>query len=1068
MGVRSLLITQNTINNLNYSEMKEVFTNNKMLVCFAFTLLLLLCTSRFAGAQGTMVSGNVSDEKGQPIPGVTVAVKGTTNAASTNAQGDFQLQVKPADRALTVSMLGFKTMEVAITGQPLKITLAEQTSTLKEVVVVGYGSVTKKEITGSVAVVRAKDISGMAVHSAADILQGKASGVTVSQSSGAPGSGAVVRIRGIGSINGSGDPLYIVDGLPQTDINYLNPNDIESIAVHKDASVAAIYGSRASNGVIIVTTKSGAKNDKVTVGYDNYIGFQSPWKRPHMLNAQDFITYKNLAAKNAGAAPLLDFSSQANIDAVLNFVNANTGPNGTDWWNEITHYNAPVQNHNLSVSGGSKTVSFLSSLSYMNQKGIVEGSDFQRISWRNNVNAQVSSKLKISTNLGLIYEKRHLIDENNPFTGTIFSAKTADPLTPVYRSNLLDVPSFLSGINSGYEPNNPFSIYTGIIYSNKRNPVAEIERMRQSKYENLGIKGGITAELNIIKPLTFVSRVGMDLNRSFQDGFTPQYYLNAFDNSTTNTVSNFSFTSNYFVYENTLTYDQTWGKYHLTALGGVSAEVTNASQFSASIQGLVNNDPEMRILSAGTMVPIVSGYPYSNAINSYFGRIGFDYAGKYIIAANIRRDGSSKFADGYRWGTFPSVSGAWRFTEEEAFKSQSNWLADGKLRASYGLIGNQNIGGGAYLSTYGSTIYDRYEFGNDNTPNIGAGRLSQGNPVLQWETSKQLDIGLDFTFFDGKLNFTGDYFDKRIDNMLLIVPLPSAIGYPNSPYSNAGNMQNKGWEFELGYKNSIGNFSYGINGNISAYRNKVTKLGNGEPIYATAHLGEVISKTEVGMPVGYYYGYKTNGIFQNAQQVEESPQRDLSTPGDIRFKDLNGDEVLDAKDRTMIGNPWPDFVYGLTVNAAYKGFDISVFIQGSQGNDVMNIERYDTESGTGYYNAPQGFLQKSWSGEGSTDKYHKISQVQGLNGNVSDYFVEDGSYMRVKNVQLGYSFAPHLLQKIKLTQCRLFIGAQNLLTITGYSGLDPEIGSGDPKLTGIDQGFYPQARTFMIGINAKF
>lgn len=1048
--------------------MKQVFTNYKKRICFVFTCVMLVFACQIASAQVSKVSGNVSDEKGLPLPGVTVAVKGTTNGVSTDLKGDFQLQVSPASKSITISMIGFKTVEVDITGLPIKVTLIEQTSSLKEVVVVGYGFVTKKEITGSVTVVKAKDIANMAVHSAADILQGKASGVTVSQSSGSPGAGAVVRIRGIGSINGSGEPLYVVDGLPQTDINYLNPNDIESLVVHKDASVAAIYGSRASNGVIIVTTKSGSKNDKVTVSYDNYYGFQSPAKRPNVLNAQEFITYKNLAAKNAGATTLGDFSTQANIDSILRFVSANGGGNGTDWWNEITHYNAPIQSHNLSVSGGSKAVSFSSSLNYMDQKGIITGSDFERISWRNNVNAQVSSKLKISTNLGLIYEGRHLVDENNPFTGTIFTAKTADPITPVYRVYLRDVPSFYSGINSGYEPNNVFSQYAGILYSNKRNPVAQIDRMSQSKYENLAIKGGITAEFNIVKPLTFASRVGVDLNRSFQEGFTPKYYLNAYDNSNYNEVSNFSYSSNYFVYENTLTYDQTWGKYHVTALGGVSAEVTNASQFSASIQGLVNNDPDMRILSAGTLVPLVSGYPFSNSINSYFGRLGFDYDGKYILAANIRRDGSSKFADGYRWGTFPSVSGAWRFTEESLFKENTSWLADGKLRASYGLIGNQNIGSGAYLSTYGSGIYDRYEFGDDNSPYIGAGRIAAGNPVLQWETSKQLDIGIDLTMLDGKLNFTADYFDKKVDNMLLIVPLPSALGYPNSPYSNAGSMQNKGWEFELSYKNVIGGFSYGISGNISAYKNKVTKLGNGEPIYATAHLGEVITKTEVGMPVGYYYGYKTNGIFQNAKQVEDSPQRDVSTPGDIRFKDLNGDGVLDANDRTMIGNPWPDFVYGINLNAAYKGFDISVFIQGSQGNDVMNIERYDTESGTGYYNAPAGFMQKSWSGEGSTDRYHKISQLQGLNGSVSDYFVEDGSYMRIKNVQLGYSFASNLLKKVKLSQCRLFIGAQNLLTVTGYSGLDPEIGSSDPKLTGIDQGYYPQARTFMIGINAKF
>ncbi len=1049
--------------------MKEIFTNKKKLLSFIAVLLMMVCGQQ-AMAQAQNVTGQVIDMNGLPLPGVTVSIKGTTKAIATDANGKFQIQVAPGENTLSVMMMGFTTKTLIVKGgQDVKIALEVTMSDLKEVVVVGYGSITKKEITGAVSVIKGSQVNNMPVSSVADILQGKAAGVTVSQSSGSPGSASVVRIRGIGSINGSTDPLYIVDGLPQTDINYLNPNDIESIAIHKDASVAAIYGSRASNGVIIVTTRSGAKNEKVVISYDGYYGFQSPWKRPQMLNAQQFIAYKNLAATNAGAVKQFDFSTQTNIDSVLRFVGANTGPNGTDWWNEITRYNAPVQSHNISVSGGGKDVSFLSSLAYLNQKGIIAGSDYERVSWRNNVNAQVSKRVKLSTNLGLIYEGRRTVDENNPFTGTIFSAMTADPITPVYRNNLQGLPSFLNIINSGYEPTNSFSQYSGLLYSNKRNPVAQIERLRQSNFENLSIKGGITADIQILKTLSFQSRGGMDLQRALSKGFSPQYYLNAFDNANTNTVSNYSYTTNYFVTENTLNYDQTWGKYHLTTLGGVSAEATNVSQFGASIQGFVNNDVDMRVLSAGTINPQVSGYPYGNSIASYFGRIGFDYNGKYIVAGNIRRDGSSRFADGYRWGTFPSASAAWRFTEENYFKDkQSNWLSDGKLRVSYGLIGNQNIGGGAYLSTYGSSIYDRYEFGNENTPFIGAGRQSTGNTVLKWETSKQLDIGLDLSFFNGRLNLAADYFDKKIDNMLLIVPLPTTLGYPTSPYSNAGNMQNKGWEFELAYNNNIGAFKYSVNGNISAYRNKVTKLGNGEPIFATAHLGEVFTKTEVGMPVGYYYGYVTNGIFQNAKQVEDGPQRETASPGDIRFKDINGDDVIDAKDRTMIGNPWPDFVYGLTMNASYKGFDLSVFFQGSQGNDVMNIQRYDTESGTGYYNATKGFLEKSWSGEGSTDKYHKISQKQGLNNSVSDYFVEDGSYLRVKNVQLGYNFADTFLQKLKMKQFRVYVGAQNLFTVTGYSGLDPEIGSADPKLTGIDQGYYPQARTFMIGINAKF
>lgn len=1048
--------------------MKECIKNKKMLLVAICTMLACIYTQ--ADAQTQQLTGIVSGKDALPLPGATVQVAGTQKATVTDANGYFQFSLSANDKAVVITMTGYKAQRINVSpGQNIEIVLEEDVAELKDVVVIGYGTVSKKEVTGAVSVVKADDIKNMPVRSAADILQGKATGVTVSQSSGSPGSASVVRIRGIGSINNSTDPLYIIDGLPQPNMDFLNPNDIESIAVHKDASVAAIYGSRASNGVIIITTKSGAKNDKLTVTYDGYYGLQAPWKRPEMLSAAEFITYKNLAATNAGAPKLYDFSTQENIDSVLRFVKLNSGANGTDWWNETTQHHAPMQNHNISVSGGGKSVSFLSSLAYLDQKGIIDGSDFQRISWRNNLNAQVNERIKLSTNVGLIYDGRHTVDENNPFTGTIFSAIAGDPITPVYRTYLEELPTFLEGIQQGYEPNNEFSHYAGFLYSNKLNPVGQMYRMRQSKYETISIKGGITLDVKILRSLSFQTRAGMDVIRALNNGFVPKYSINSYDYSTYNTVTNSSFASNYFVSENTLNYSEGFGRFKVNALAGVSAEVTKVSLFNASIQGLPSNDPDMRILSAGTINPAVSGYPYSNSIQSLFGRIGVDYDSKYIIAANIRRDGSSRFAEGYRWGTFPSVSAAWRFSEENYFKDNfKGWLSEGKLHASYGVIGNQNISNGAYQNTYGTGIYDRYLFGSENTPAIGAGRISIGNPLLRWERSTQLDIGIDLSLFDNKLTFAADYFDKRVKDMLIIIPRPSTLGYPNSPFSNEGTMQNKGWEFQLGYNNADNAFKYNVTANISTYTNQVIHSG-GVPTYMTSpRISESITATEEFKPVGYYYGYVTNGIFQNAKEVEGSAQRDVSVPGDIRFKDLNGDDVIDANDRTMIGNPWPDFVYGLTANFSYSNFDLSIFLQGSQGNDVINMQRFDTESGVGYYNAPKGFLERSWSGEGSTDRFHKISQIQGLNGLLSDYYVEDGSYLRLKNIQLGYNFSSTFLNTLKAKQLRIYVGVQNLFTLTKYSGLDPEMGSVDPKLTGIDSGFYPQARTFMTGVIVKF
>ena len=1023
-------------------------------------------TQKFAGKTAVSISGTVTDAvNGEPLPGASVIIKNTGIGTTTNNDGKYELSNVSEGATIVFSFIGYLSSEIVLDSRSvLDMKLTPDSKALSEVVVVGYGTVSKKDVTGAVSSVGGDEIRNMPIRSASDALQGKAAGVMVTQSSGSPGSAGVVRIRGIGSINNSNEPLYIVDGLPQSSIGWLNPNDIETMDIHKDASAAAIYGSRASNGLVMITTKKGSKNDAMSVTFDSYYGLQSPSKRPHMLNAEEFITYKNRAAEAAGAA--LPISADMK-DQALRFVNANTGAGGTDWWKNITQYNAPVQSYNITVSGGSKKVDFASSLGYMDQKGIVKGSDYRRISWRNNVNANISERVKLGTNMAVVYESRRNIDENNPYSGTIFSAMTADPITPVYRNNLTDIPSFYQTIMTGYDASNPFSKYAGVLYSNKPNPVGQIERMRQSIWEGISLKGGANLEIKILEPLKFRSNLGLDLHRGISKGFTPQYYLNGYDYSTYNTVSNYSYWSNYFVWENTLAFDQVWGQHRVNALAGTSAELTKGLEYGASKQGIVNNEEDMRIINAATINPGASGYTYSNALNSYFGRVSYSFGSKYVLTANIRRDGTSRFAKGYRWGTFPSVSAAWNFTQEGFVKNAGlKWLSEGKLRASYGLIGNQNVGNGAYLSTYGNNF--RYLFGNNTTGYIGAGRTSIGNPILQWETSTQTDIGLDLGFLDNKLSLTVDYFNKEIDNMLLIVPLPTTLGYPNSPWSNAGKMVNKGWEIAVGYDNAIGGFQYGIKGTLSTFTNKITTLGGGEPIYATAHLGETISKTEEGMPVGYYFGWQTDGIFQTQDEVNSSAQKGLSSPGDIRFRNLNGDNLLNADDRTKIGNPWPDFIYGLTLNASYKGFDVSAFVQGSQGNDVMNILRYDTESGTGWYNAPKGFLENAWNGPGSTNKYYKISQNAGLNTNVSQYFVEDGSYLRMKNIQLGYSIPPVILEKAKIKQVRFYVGAQNLFTITKYTGLDPEMGSTDPKLMGIDQGYFPQARTWLFGVNAKF
>lgn len=1025
----------------------------------------------WAQNSGRIISGKVVDESGEPLAGAVVMINGdSSSAVGTDIDGKFSIAATSGKNVLTVSMIGFRTASVdAVPGQSIEIVAQQDSYELEGVVFTGYSAIAKKDMTGAVGVVGGKELKAMPVTSVNDVLQGKVAGLTITSTSGTPGAGSVARIRGIGSITGSTSPLYIVDGLPQNGIDYLNPNDIESIAVHKDASVAAIYGSRGANGIIVVTTKNGQNSERMSVAYDGYAAWQSPWKRPYMLNAEQYIQYKNLAADNAGQERIPAFATQERIDAVLNFVRKNTGENGTDWWNEIINRNAFMQNHNVSLSGGSKNVGIMSSLAYTGQDGIVKGTMYQRISWRNNFNAKISKRISLKGNFSIINEKRHLADENNPFTGTIFTAMGADPITPVFRNNLVDVPALLSQIMDGYEAGNLYSQYSGILFSNKRNPVAQIQRMRQSTYDYLYIMGGADLEIKFCDFLKFDSRFGMNLSRSAVDGFQPKYRLNANDYTNESSVTANTSRSDYYVWEQLLSYEQSAGKFKWGALLGTSAELTNGSFVDASVEGLPDNYPDMAVMAAGTINAKVGGYPYSSSLLSFFGGVNFDYGSKYLVSANLRYDGSSKFAKGHKWGLFPSVSAAWRFSGEEFMKSAGSWLSDGKIRASYGHIGNQNIGGGAYMSTWGSTIYDRYNFGSPSTAVIGAGVTSVGNPELMWETSRQFDVGLDLSFFNNSLDFVVDYFVKNIDNMLMQEPQPTTLGLISYPYANVGSMKNEGWEFGINYRKGFGDWFLTASANISTYRNKVKSLGNGDAIYGYAYNKNVVTKTEVGKPVGYFYGYVTNGIFQNAEQVEGSPQRETAVPGDVRYKDLNNDDVIDDKDRTMIGSPWPDFVYGITLGAAWKGFDFNLFIQGSQGNDVMNMTLLDFESGTGYMNARSDYLSRAWSGEGSTDRYHRISARQEGNLLVSDYFLEDGSYARIKNVQLGYDFCNRVIKKNKIiSQCRLYLSAQNLFTFTNYSGLDPEIGSSNATVNGIDSGFYPQARVWTVGLNLKF
>ena len=626
----------------------------------------------------------------------------------------------------------------------------------------------------------------------------------------------------------------------------------------------------------------------------------------------------------------------------------------------------------------------------------------------------------------------------------------------------------------GYEPTNPFSKFTGLLYSNKPNPLAQINRFKQGKAPRLSIKSDIIGEIIILPYLKFRSSLGLDLGRSDTFNFTPKYYLNATDQSTVSRVSNSASKSDYWIWDNYFTFDKTFNSTHkVTVVVGMSAEETKSESFSASKEGLTNNDESQRILSAATQNATTSGTKSSSALNSYFGRLFYSYANKYMITANLRYDGSSMFASGNRWGVFPSVSGGWVFSDENFIKNAiGTWLSEGKLRGGWGEIGNQNISAGAYLTTYANSSY--YRYGNPFSNWLSGNRNRVGNPDIKWETTRQADIGIDLAFFNDALRFSFDWYKKKTSGMLLQVPMPATLGFPNTPWSNAGSVQNKGFEITIEYRGQIGKYYvYNIGGNISHYKNKVISLGGGTPIANKTHLGvQTHTRTEEKKPIGYYYGYKWDGVFQTEDEIESyrggqdnAIIMPAAQPGDLKFLDLNDDGKITDADRTMIGNPHPDFTFGLNLGGKYKSFDFSMLLQGSVGNDVLNMLKYDIYSGQGWYNAPKDIFDKYWTGPGSTNKNFAISANVRDNLQQSEWFVEDGTYIRLKTLTVGYTLPPRFTQKMSIKNLRVYLSTQNLFTITRYSGLDPEMGNSNPQLMGIDMGWYPSARVFLFGLS---
>jgi len=1014
-----------------------------------FLLPVFFLLFSFKIAAQIPLSGRVIDANNEePLIGVTVAVKGATIGAVTDIDGRYRFAVPNAEAVLVFSYSGYRSEEILVgTQREINVILSEDAALINEVVVIGYGSQKRSSITGAVSSITAEEISELPILRTEQALQGRVAGVTVTQNSGSPGSPLTVRVRGTGTINNS-DPLYIVDGIPVDGLDFLNPNDIQSINVLKDAASAAIYGARGANGVVLITTKSGVKNQPGRITYDTYYGTQSPWKTANLLSAREYALLSNEAHVAAGTTPLPEF---AYPDAL---------GKGTDWLDAIFS-DAPMSSHQLGLSGGGEKSTYSLSGNVFDQNGIVGGekSGFRRYTVRATGTNAVKSWLTIGTNLGFTTLTRNGLPENNEFVTPLVRALNIDPVTPVRKSN------------------GTFA-YSRYSDTDITNPVNAIEQTYDQWHSNRMV-GSVFGELTLLPGLTFRSAYSVDATFAQQNIFFPKFDLSndpiladapAGEKRVVNSVVINNNTWKNWQWENVLTWHTVFAERHDLVLTGGTSALQNHHEYNGGANtNLPSNDPKDAFIS-NTIDPIASQSAYGgadeSALQSFFGRANYEFDGKYLLSAAFRADGSSRFGINNRYGYFPSISAGWIMSHEDFWADNSlvNFL---KIRGSWGRNGNDRIGNYSFTTVVNSG--QNYTFGPDEVITNGSVALTAANPDLKWETITQTDFGIDAELFNSRVSFTGDYYLKNTSDMLYAAPVPLTAGTA-APVRNVASVENRGLELALNYRNRDRAFKYSVGGNISFVQNEVTSLGEGgEPVFAgRVQSGNAdVTKTEVGQPIGSFFGYMTDGIFQNQSEIERAAfQNERTAPGDIRFKDLNGDQVINSQDQTYIGNPSPDFTYGATLDLEFKGFDLGFFLQGSQGNDIYNATvRYDFN----YVNRPVSVLNR-WTGPGTSNSEPRVNLLDpNQNARVSDRFVEDGAYLRLKNVQLGYALPKSVLKKMKFEKFRLYVSAQNLFTFTRYTGMDPEIGAyGGALNAGVDRGFYPQARVLLGGVNVTF
>lgn len=1045
-------------------------------MCF-LAMAMLLCfpasgvNAAPASQENLTVSGVVTSAADQlPLIGVSVQVKGTSNGSITDLDGNYSVSVA-SGQTLVFSYIGFKTQEIQITNQKtLNVVMEEDSETLDEVVVVGYGVQKKKLVTGATVQVKGETLAKMNTNSPLQAMQGQTPGVNISSTSGQPGEGMKVSIRGLGTV-GNASPLYLIDGVGG-DISTLNPADIESIDVLKDAASAAIYGAQAANGVVLITTKSG-KAGKAQISFDAYYGWQTQARKADMLNAQEYMMIMDEQAVNSGNAPY-DWSSYESI------YDANGNVYDTDWVNSMFQNNAQTQSYTLGITGGSETSTYAMSLGYMSQEGIVGGKDvsnYERYNFRINSEHKLfkdSDLLKVGEQVSSVYKMNNGISVGNQYNNTLRGAFGTSPLAPIYSDNNIYDSPYNDTTNSDW-------------YNADGNPYGSMMTNSNNENKDVTFSGNVYAELQPIKNLKFRTVFGAVYTTNEYRSFSPlyQFSIYSFNNTRTSAAQNMSHGLT-MTWTNTATYDWTVGEHAFNALLGMEMSRYSGTYLRGTTGMLRDgfDDWDHAYLDNGTATSADNGLGAAGHPNdetrtvSYFARFGWNWKETYMINATVRTDGSSRFARGNRYGVFPSVSAGWTISNEAFMEDTHDWLDFLKLRVSWGQVGNQNIDNYQYTAPITSSN-THYIFGNQVGADAQSGfwgaypsRLA--NEDVTWETSEQTNIGIDARFLRSRLSLTADFYIKTTKDWLVEAPILATAG-TGAPYINGGDVKNTGIELALTWNDQIGkDFSYNVGVNGAYNKNKVGDIPTEDGIIH----GDInmlydntpeFYRASNGHPIGYFWGYQTAGIFQNKQQIEDWRaagngilQADVQ-PGDVIYVDQDHNGVIDDNDKVDLGNGTPDFTYGFNLGFSYKNFDFALNAYGAAGNQIVQSYRNHANSHSNYTSAILG----RWTGEGTSNRIPRVTETN-INWQFSDLYIQDGDYLRISNITIGYDFAK-LINLKAISQARLYFQVQNAFTFTKYDGMDPEIGYGTSDwVSGIDLGYYPRPRTYLIGVNLKF